>query len=97
MRQINWTNYAISELKVFSFTIEWLLVIKLQTKFENQFLTHLNRLLKILLLVLLKTNLIYLKQEHPYLVEGNYKSFIKLRKTIFTSLIFLIVDKTLIK
>ena len=45
----------------------------------------------------IEENLIYLKQEHLYLVEGNYKSFIKLRKTIFTSLIFLIVDKTLIK
>lgn len=45
----------------------------------------------------IKENLIDLKQEHLYLVEGNYKSFIKLRKTIFTSLIFLIVDKTLIK
>jgi plasmid stabilization system protein ParE len=73
MRQIIWTNFAISELKkiflYYRMTASEIIAVKIRTSiFEST-----KPLLKDPFIGAIEENLIELKQQHRYLVVGNYK------------------------
>ena len=73
MRQIIWTNFAISELKNIFLYYRMIANDKVADKIKKSIFNATKPLLKQPLLGAIEENLIELKQGHRYLVEGNYK------------------------
>lgn len=73
MKQIKWTNFAISELKNIFLYYRIASGEKTAEKIKKSILTATKPLLKQSLIGALEENLTELKQGHRYIVEGNYK------------------------
>ncbi len=73
MKQIKWTNFAISELKNIFLYYRMVAGEKTAEKIKKSILIATKPLIKQPLIGALEENLTELKQEHRYIVEGNYK------------------------
>lgn len=73
MRQIIWTNFAISELKNIYLYYRMVASDTVADKIRKSIFDATKPLTKEPLIGQIEENLIELKQEHRYLVEGNYK------------------------
>jgi toxin ParE1/3/4 len=73
MKQIKWTNFAISELKNIFLYYRMFADEKTAKKIKKSIIIATKPLLKQPFIGNLEENLIELKQGHRYLVEGNYK------------------------
>ena len=89
MKQIKWTNFAISELKNIFLYYRMFADEKTAEKIKKSIITATKSLLKQPFIGNLEENLIELKQGHRYLVEGNYKIiYITIDKEIYITDIF---------
>ncbi len=77
MRQIIWTNFAISELKNIFLYYRMVAGDKVAGKIRKSIFTSTKPLIKQPLIGAIEENLIELKQGHRYLVDGNYKIIYK--------------------
>ncbi len=73
MRQIFWTNFAISELKNIYLYYRMVASDKVADKIRKSVFDATRPLIKDPLIGAIEENLKDLKQGHRYLVEGNYK------------------------
>ena len=73
MRQIIWTNFAISELKNIYLYYRMVASDKVADKIRKSIFDATRPLTKEPLIGQVEENLLDLKQGHRYLVEGNYK------------------------
>ena len=73
MRQIIWTNFAISELKNIFLYYRMVAGDKVAEKIRKSIFASTKPLIKQPLIGATEENLIELKQGHRYLVDGNYK------------------------
>jgi plasmid stabilization system protein ParE len=73
MKQIKWTNFAISELKNIFLYYRIVAGEKTAEKIKKSILISTKPLIKQPLIGALEENLTELKQGHRYLVVGNYK------------------------
>ena len=73
MRQIIWTNFAISELKNIYLYYRMVATNKVADKIRKSVFDATRPLIKDPLIGAVEENLESLKQGHRYLVEGNYK------------------------
>ena len=73
MKQIIWTNFAISELKNIFLYYRMIASDKVADKIRKSIFDATRPLTKEPLIGQIEENLIDLKQGHRYLVEGNYK------------------------
>ena len=73
MRQIIWTNFAISELKNIYLYYRMVATDKVADKIRKSIFYSTKPLIKRPLIGAIEENLIDLKQGHRYLVVGNYK------------------------
>lgn len=73
MNKIIWTNFAITELKNIYLYHKIAVSKTLANKLKRNIFKTTNKLTKNPLLCSIEENLISLKQEHRYLIEGNYK------------------------
>lgn len=73
MRQIIWTNFAISELKKIFLYYRMAANERVAEKIRSSIFESTRPLLKDPLIGAIEENLIELKQQHQYLVVGNYK------------------------
>lgn len=73
MRQIIWTNFAISELKNIYLYYRMIAGEKVANKIRKSVFNVTKQLVKQPLTGAVEENLFELKQGHRYLVEGNYK------------------------
>ncbi len=73
MRQIIWTNFAISELKNIFLYYRMVAGEKTADKIRKSIFSSTKPLLKQAFVGALEENLTDLKQGHRYLVKGNYK------------------------
>ena len=73
MRQIIWTNFAISELKNIYLYYRMVASERVADKIRKSIFDSTKHLSKQPLIGAIEENLIDLKQGHRYLVEGNYK------------------------
>jgi toxin ParE1/3/4 len=73
MKQIIWTNFAISELKNIYLYYRMIAGDKVADKIRKSIFDSIRPLAKQSLIGAIEENLIDLKQEHRYLVVGNYK------------------------
>lgn len=78
MRQIIWTNFAISELKQIYFYYHMVAGQKIADKIRRSIFNSTKPLIKQPLIGAIEENLIELKQQHRYIVEGNYKIIYRL-------------------
>lgn len=89
MKQIKWTNFAISELKNIFLYYRMFADEKTAEKIKKSIITATKSLLKQPFIGNLEENLIELKQGHRYIVEGNYKIiYITIDKEIYITDIF---------
>jgi plasmid stabilization system protein ParE len=72
MRQIIWTNFAISELKSIYLYYRMVASDKVADKIRKSVFDSTRPLIKDPLIGAIEENLTDLKQGHRYLVEGNY-------------------------
>jgi plasmid stabilization system protein ParE len=77
MRQIIWTNFAISELKNIYLYYRMVASDKVADKIRKSVFDSTRPLIKDPLIGAIEENLTDLKQGHRYLVEGNYKIIYK--------------------
>jgi plasmid stabilization system protein ParE len=77
MRQIIWTNFAISELKSIYLYYRMVASDKVADKIRKSVFDSTRPLIKDPLIGAIEENLKDLKQGHRYLVEGNYKIIYK--------------------
>ncbi|MDI1235175.1 MAG: type II toxin-antitoxin system RelE/ParE family toxin [bacterium] len=77
MRQIIWTNFAISELKNIYLYYRMVASDKVADKIRKSVFNSTRPLIKDPLIGVIEENLKDLKQGHRYLVEGNYKIIYK--------------------
>ena len=73
MRQIIWTNFAISELKNIFLYYRMVAGDKTAEKIRKSIFSSIKPLIKQTFIGSEEENLVDLKQGHRYLVEGNYK------------------------
>ena len=73
MRQITWTNFAISELKNIFLYYRMVAGDNTADKIRKSIFSATKPIIKQPLIGAVEENLIDLKQGHRYLVEGNYK------------------------
>lgn len=73
MRQVNWTYFATLELKKIYLYYKLAATPKVADKIKKSILNSTKQLSKTPLIGQIEENLIELKQEHRYIVEGNYK------------------------
>ena len=73
MKQIKWTNFAISELKNIFLYYRMVAGEKAAEKIRKSILLATTPLIKQPFIGAIEENLTELKQGHRYLVEGNYK------------------------
>lgn len=73
MRQIIWTNFAISELKTIFLYYRMVAGDKVADKIRKSIFASTKPLIKQALIGAVEETLIELKQGHRYLVDGNYK------------------------
>ncbi len=73
MRQIIWTNFAITELKNIFLYYRMVAGSKIADKILKSIFSATKPLIKHPLVGVLEENLTDLKQGHRYIVEGNYK------------------------
>ncbi len=73
MRQVIWTNFAISELKNIYLYYRMVATDKVADKIRKSIFDSTRHLSKQPLIGAVEENLIDLKQGHRYLVVGNYK------------------------
>ena len=73
MRQIIWTNFAISELKNIYLYYRMVASERVADKIRKSIFDSTKHLSKQPLIGAIEENLIDFKQGHRYLVEGNYK------------------------
>ena len=73
MRQIIWTNFAISELKNIFLYYRMVAGDKTAEKIRKSIFSSTKPLIKQTFIGSEEENLVDLKQGHRYLVEGNYK------------------------
>ena len=73
MRQVIWTNFAISELKNIYLYYRMVATDKVADKIRKSIFDSTRHLSKQPLIGAVEDNLIDLKQGHRYLVVGNYK------------------------
>jgi plasmid stabilization system protein ParE len=78
MLQIKWTNFAISELKNIFLYYRMVAGEKTAVKIKKSILNATKPLTKQPLIGAFEENLTELKQEHRYIVEGNYKIIYRL-------------------
>ena len=78
MRQIIWTNFAISELKNIFLYYRIVANDKVADKIRKSIFDATRPLTKEPLIGQIEENLLDLKQGHRYLVEGNYKIIYRL-------------------
>jgi toxin ParE1/3/4 len=78
MRQIIWTNFAISELKNIFLYYRMVANDKVADKIRKSIFDATRPLTKEPLIGQIEENLLDLKQGHRYLVEGNYKIIYRL-------------------
>ncbi|MBK7311619.1 MAG: type II toxin-antitoxin system RelE/ParE family toxin [Bacteroidia bacterium] len=89
MRQIIWTNFAISELKNIYLYYRMVASEKVADKIRKSIFDSTRHLSKQPLIGAIEENLINLKQGHRYLIEGNYKIIYKvLHDNIYITDIF---------
>jgi toxin ParE1/3/4 len=89
MKQIKWTNFAISELKNIFLYYRIVAGEKPAEKIKKSIIFATKPLLKQPLIGTLEENLIELKQGHRYIVEGNYKIiYFTIDKEIYITDIF---------
>lgn len=80
MKQIIWTNFAISELKNIFLYYRMVAGDKVAVKIRKSIFNSTKPLIKHPFIGSIEENLIDLKQEHRYLVEGNYKIIYRVDK-----------------
>ncbi len=73
MQQIIWTNFAISELKSIYIYYRMVANEAIADKIRKSIFNSTKPLLKHPFIGVIEENLIELKQEHRYLISGNYK------------------------
>lgn len=78
MKQIIWTNFAISELKNIFLYYRMVAGDKTADKIRKSIFNSTKPLIKNPLIGAIEVNLTELKQGHRYLVEGNYKIIYRL-------------------
>jgi plasmid stabilization system protein ParE len=78
MKQIIWTNFAITELKNIFLYYRMVAGDKTAEKIRKSIFNSTKPLIKNPLIGAIEENLTELKQEHRYLVEGNYKIIYRL-------------------
>jgi toxin ParE1/3/4 len=78
MKQIIWTNFAISELKNIFLYYRMVAGDKTADKIRKSIFNSTKPLIKNPLIGAIEENLTELKQGHRYLVEGNYKIIYRL-------------------
>lgn len=77
MRQIIWTNFAISELKNIFLYYRMVAGEEVAEKIRKSIFTSTRTLIKQPLIGAIEENLVELKQGHRYLIDGNYKIIYK--------------------
>lgn len=80
MRQIIWTNFAISELKNIFLYYRMVAGDEVADKIRKSIFNATKPLIKQPLIGQIEENLMELKQEHRYIVVGNYKIIYRLIK-----------------
>ena len=78
MRQIIWTNFAISELKNIYLYYRMVATAQVADKIRKSIFDGTKPLIKQPLIGAIEENLIELGQEHRYVVVGNYKIIYRL-------------------
>ena len=73
MRQIVWTNFAISELKNIFLYYKMFAGEKTADKIKKSIFMATKPLIKQPFIGVVEENLVHLNQDHRYLVTGNYK------------------------
>ena len=73
MRQVIWTNFAISELKNIYLYYRMVASDKVADKIRKSIFESTRHLIKQPFIGAIEENLVELKQDHRYLVTGNYK------------------------
>jgi len=73
MKQVIWTNFAISELKNIYLYYRMVASDKVADKIRKSIFDSTKHLSKQPLIGAIEENLVDLKQEHRYIVESNYK------------------------
>jgi len=89
MKQVIWTNFAISELKNIFLYYRMVAGDKTADKIRKSIFNSTKSLIKNPLIGAIEENLTELKQGHRYLVEGNYKIIYRIiDNTIYITDIF---------
>ncbi len=89
MGQVIWTNFAISELKNIYIYYKIVANVKVASKIKKNIFDAAKIIVKRPLIGVIEENLIELKQNHRYVVEGNYKIIYRvINKDIYITDIF---------